>query len=135
MVGVACVTPKTVFVCVTGADCAGGSCEPTGYCSVDDAGCESGRRYVEYSGTWSNMCVPADLGPCEIAAIGVGNHLACAVRSSDQTVWCWGSNYDGRLGNSFSGGGTIEPTPFRAAGRPITDAVEIAGGGQHTCVR
>ena len=52
----------------------------------------------------------------------------CAVLS-DGSVWCWGDNDDGQLGN-----GTTDPsrTPTRVTG--IDDAVTVEAGGNATCV-
>jgi hypothetical protein len=44
--------------CATGD--AIGTCEPTGFCSFPDAGCDSGRRYGELAGELSDQCVPID---------------------------------------------------------------------------
>jgi len=54
----ACSTP--VFECAGNAECAAGGsdgvCEATSRCSFADTGCESGRRYGEYSGDLSGVC-------------------------------------------------------------------------------
>src|SRR5439155_1017831 len=64
---------------------------------------------------------------------------SCALLGADGTVWCWGRNVDGQLGN-----GTRAPvdcaqrgvpcgssTPVQASG--ITGAVAVIAGGYHTC--
>jgi alpha-tubulin suppressor-like RCC1 family protein len=44
-------------------------------------------------------------------------------------VWCWGNNYDGRLGNNST---TISPSPVAVTG--LGSGVQtIAAGGTHTC--
>jgi alpha-tubulin suppressor-like RCC1 family protein len=55
-----------------------------------------------------------------------GHAHSCAVRGG--SVWCWGANDDGQLGD-----GTREtrPTPARALG--LHDAVAVTLGSQHTC--
>lgn len=48
----------TSYKCSSSDQCgAGGACEDTGYCSFADPECADGRRYAEYSGTYSNKCV------------------------------------------------------------------------------
>ncbi len=50
---------STEFKCMTDTDCSasGALCEPTGYCSFTDSACAMGRRYGDYSGSYSNQCV------------------------------------------------------------------------------
>jgi hypothetical protein len=49
----------TEFRCTTDTDCSAsdGVCEPTGYCSFGDTSCAMGRRYGEFSGSYSKQCV------------------------------------------------------------------------------
>lgn len=49
----------TEFKCMTDTDCSAGGavCEPTGYCSFTDSACSMGRRYGDFSGSYSNQCV------------------------------------------------------------------------------
>jgi hypothetical protein len=48
----------TEFHCSVDSDCgANGACEGTGYCSFVDMDCASGRRYGDFSSTYSNKCV------------------------------------------------------------------------------
>lgn len=59
----ACVEPEA-FRCDQHEDClseAGmGRCEPTSYCSYDDARCDSSRRYSDLAGPYANACVMPD---------------------------------------------------------------------------
>ncbi len=51
------------FICEDDAGCAGlsdGLCESSGYCSVPDPECRSGRRYAADSGPESERCVPEE---------------------------------------------------------------------------
>jgi hypothetical protein len=47
------------FHCMADSQCgSGGMCEiDVGYCSVPDSNCVQGRRYTEYSGSYTNQCV------------------------------------------------------------------------------
>jgi alpha-tubulin suppressor-like RCC1 family protein len=56
-----------------------------------------------------------------------GPAYTCAL-GEDGTLWCWGDNADGQLGD----GTTIaRSTPTRV---PITAITDVATGGQHVCV-
>jgi hypothetical protein len=75
---------RPIFECVDDGDCQGAAaepeiavhCEATGYCSADDATCDSGRRYGELSGPVGGRCVgddgdDGDAGaPCALEASG-----------------------------------------------------------------
>ncbi len=79
------------------------------------------------------------LGLTEVVDIDVGTNHSCAVRM-DGTLYCWGLGDFGRLG--------VDPTTLRCgvggmvecADEPIqvpglTDVVQVAAGGAHTCIR
>jgi alpha-tubulin suppressor-like RCC1 family protein len=63
-----------------------------------------------------------------VVQIASGGYHACAL-DGDASVWCWGSNKYGQLGNTKT---TTGPTaaPVKAK---IDHAVALAGGIQHTC--
>lgn len=54
------------FVCNTDGQCleggAQGMCQPSGVCSFEDDGCESGQRFGEHAGALANQCVPPGNG-------------------------------------------------------------------------
>jgi len=52
---------------------------------------------------------------------------ACALLE-DGTVWCWGWNNDGQLGD---GSGVDQASPVRVKG--LASAVQLAAGGRHVC--
>jgi alpha-tubulin suppressor-like RCC1 family protein len=62
--------------------------------------------------------------------LGTGGAHSCAIRAGG-AVRCWGSNSKGQLGNGASDGGSA--TPVDVVG--LTDAVELAAGGEFTCAR
>lgn len=65
-----------------------------------------------------------------VAEIAAGGYHTCA-RKTDGTVWCWGNNANGELGD-----GTTEmklsPVQVTALG---TTVAEIAAGSTHSCAR
>jgi alpha-tubulin suppressor-like RCC1 family protein len=75
----------------------------------------------------SPVSVPGLSGVVEIRA---GEQHTC-VRKSDQTVWCWGSNLSGQLGD---GTNTTRSTPVAVVDLGA-DVVEIASGREFVCAR
>lgn len=65
-------------------------------------------------------------GGTPISAISVGGFHTCALRS-DGTLWCWGNNGTGQLGNGTTSSSNI---PVQAT---ITDVAAIDAGGNFTC--
>ena len=79
--------------------------------------------------TWTSapvrsMALPNARIPVEVVA---GSHHTC-VRASDGTVWCWGVNGFGQLGN---GGGGTSAIPQQAQLPAL--AAHLAAGGASTC--
>jgi alpha-tubulin suppressor-like RCC1 family protein len=56
----------------------------------------------------------------------------CA-RASDNTAWCWGSDFVGQLGDGMSS--TASSTPVRALLMNGSDVMEVAAGNSHSCAR
>ena len=71
--------------------------------------------------------------PGAVSAIGVGDDFSCAIVGSDQnsTVWCWGNNASGQLGNGDSTV-PISSVPVRVQG--ITGAASLSCGAGHACI-
>ncbi len=67
----------------------------------------------------------------KMTQISAGSSHTCALRSGG-TVWCWGSNDNGELGNDQYSDTMIGniPTPVKVG---ISTATQIAAGGFHTC--
>lgn len=64
----------------------------------------------------------------EVKAIDVGMNHACALVGEEGEVWCWGANSGGQLGVGTSGA----PSNI-AVKTPISNAVDVAAGNEHSC--
>ena len=86
--------------------------------------------------TYPNMLVPYPTpleGLEEESAVDVcgGGQFGCALLEGG-SVWCWGKNVSGQLGNGEAGAGKYAP-PGPVGG--ISDAVQLVCGNEHACVR
>jgi alpha-tubulin suppressor-like RCC1 family protein len=77
------------------------------------------------------------LTPARVTALGTdvveldaGDAHTCA-RKNDGTLWCWGVNYSGQVGNGVAGY-TPSPVEVLLLG---TSVLEVATGWFHTCAR
>lgn len=70
---------------------------------------------------------PRPTGP-GVIQMSVGGSHSCAV-TSDGSVWCWGDNYEGQLGDGTT---TPHPVPGRALGLDGGVAA-VSAGLEHTC--
>ena len=88
------------------------------------------------NGLFLNQPVPTAVSSLtNISAISVGDAFACGLRSTDSTVWCWGQNSDGQLGNGGTTGSATPVQVLTAAATPLTGVAEISAGGMHACAR
>lgn len=62
-----------------------------------------------------------------VRKVAVGTQAACALKS-DETVWCWGQNADGQLGDSTT---TPSLLPVQVSG--VAGAIDIGMGGTAAC--
>jgi alpha-tubulin suppressor-like RCC1 family protein len=64
--------------------------------------------------------------------VATGYGHSCAL-IQDGTIWCWGNNTDGELGNgaTLSASDTVSNVPVKVLG--VSQAVSIATGAYHTC--
>ena len=87
------------------------------------------------SGTGTNKLTPVRVTltvPKGVTAIAAGDAHMLALRD-DGTVWAWGNNYYGQLGDSTS---TDRPTPVQVHGANdngyLTNVIAIAAGSNHS---
>jgi alpha-tubulin suppressor-like RCC1 family protein len=85
---------------------------------------------VGETGESAISATPVDVpGLANIVGIDAGGLFTCALRRSG-SVWCWGSNGAGELGDGTRGGS--HPVPQRVPG--IRDAIDLSAGDRHACV-
>ena len=72
-------------------------------------------------------------GITSITAAARGQHT-CALRS-DQTVWCWGGNWHGNLGDGSEVNRSFATQVVTAAGNALTGIGDVSAGSAHTCAK
>ncbi len=151
-VGQACCASATT--CGDGLFCGDGTCnecvldvapgrrhmcslryDGTVWCSGQNENAQRGSMVSEDRVTVPEQLLAADGEPFgDVVSIAAGRNHTCAVRR-DGTVWCWGRNSQGQLGNGLTALDR-SPTPtqvIRANGTPITSIVAVRAGYCHTC--
>jgi alpha-tubulin suppressor-like RCC1 family protein len=74
----------------------------------------------------SELDVPTRVTGGPWSAIAAGSAHACGLHRADQSLWCWGSNFSGQLGNPG-------PSTIRAPQQVAGQWTAIAVRGDHTC--
>lgn len=106
-------------------------------CAIaDTVGYCWGRNYYGQltTGTTTDTKTPSKITGAlldkPLTKLSAGQSHACAI-SSDQ-VYCWGRQYDGRVGSFFTGGNQLTPLLVGGplAGKKVTD---ISAGSSQTC--
>lgn len=82
---------------------------------------------VGVAAQWTRTAVGVDTWRSDSGSIATGGDHSCAVRA-DSTLWCWGANTDGQLGN---GSQTPSDAPVAVAGAATWTSV--TAGTAHTC--
>ena len=107
--------PNALVACGPGDSCPAGSTCDDGYCVATPGGGGDGGSSMQQG------CV---------TDLSAGEGHSCAVRS-DGTVWCWGANMTGQLGD---GSYDSSATPVQVVTTTgMTSAVAVAAGYNHTC--
>lgn len=71
--------------------------------------------------------------PTEVATVATSNNHACALKL-DGTVWCWGSNYSGELGQGAASNNAMTAGMVLQVSTLGTDSARLAAGPYRTCV-
>jgi alpha-tubulin suppressor-like RCC1 family protein len=96
------------------------------YCVGEGSDGELGNGTNASSNTYGPVTGLSDA--VDMAVIGRGDtETICAIRL-DQTVWCWGLNTYGQVGDATT---TSRNTPTQVSG--LTDAIKLTGGRSHFC--
>jgi alpha-tubulin suppressor-like RCC1 family protein len=129
-------TARPTYQCVTNQACVsetggGGICEANGFCSFSDTSCnEAGRRYSDGAGsTLSSICVSAPAASKCIATVSLGTKHSCVVKT-DGTLWCWGDNDKGQLGDGTT---LAKTTPTRINFPANVKIATVSAADLHTC--
>ena len=128
--------------CTLGDTCTAGKCTSTAVACTDSNACTQ-----DECATMVGQCIGTALpggascgdgaacvdGQCKVEAKGwaskvsVGSNHACALRR-DGTVWCWGTNKYGQLGNNSLLSSSV---PVQVEG--LTKVISVSAGGDYTC--
>ncbi len=63
------------------------------------------------------------------SATASGNSHTCAIHNTDQSLWCWGGNGNGQIGQGTISALIAEPTELAAGSQWLS----IAANGNHSC--
>ena len=107
------------------AESAPGSGKGRVWCWGANGSGQLGTRTVD---DFSDVPLPVSLLD-DAVQIAAGGRHTCAVRS-DATVWCWGADNTGQLGD---GSTSDSVTPVRVTG--LGDVAEVTAGRAHSCAR
>src|SRR5262245_27668782 len=153
-VGEACCPNE--IACNSNAFCSNGTCEQcvtdvglghhfsclvkhdhTVWCAGENASGELGIGMVTVVRTERLQVIDANGPITDATAVTAGREHACALRAGG-SVWCWGLNNQGQLGN----GVPLTPAPqpssvavqvVQANMMPLTGMVTVRSGETHTC--
>jgi alpha-tubulin suppressor-like RCC1 family protein len=140
--------------CTGNGYCATGTCQ--GDCVTDVAFARRHSCMIRHDGTvWcsgdntygqlgTNMTGPAVAAFVQASdaagvisdatGIGAGSYHTCVVRTGG-TVWCWGANSQGQLGDNTVTASPVAVQVVKSGPTPLTGIVEITGGDRDTCAR
>ncbi len=88
-------------------------------------------------GTSSTRTTPSLVGGSspinDVTALAIGSDFACAMRTAG-TVWCWGNNSRGQLGDGTTNNSWLPMQVRESSGTGFLSGVtHLVAGGQHVC--
>jgi alpha-tubulin suppressor-like RCC1 family protein len=86
------------------------------------------------TGAMAAPVVVSGLPSSGVSALAAGGGFNFAV-GKDRSLWSWGANSNGQLGNNTTTSSHIPVQVLRAPGIPLTDVVQAAAGIQHGLAR
>lgn len=157
LLGQVCCASESGSACVAGTYCNAGTCDEcvadltfghdqgcflkkdhTLWCSGRDSNGELGNGSGSSAPYASPVQVVDATGPLtDVTDVAFGYSHGCAVRTGG-TVFCWGRNYDGQLGDNTINTSPLAVQVVQAAGSgtaPLTGMTEVAATGASTCSR
>jgi len=86
-------------------------------------------------GTGQRTAPHAVLNLTSVSALGTGGQHTCAIASPSSTLYCWGSDASGQLGNGAGSSANVStPGTVNGVGSPtLTGVTSVATGTNHTC--
>jgi len=109
-----------------------GVCLPDDHCAYPDSACqETGLRYSPNAGAQASACAPRNADGACVSQLSLGIDFTCALKT-DGSVWCWGVNDHGQLGDGQPAG-DFSASPRRVALPADFIATEIGAGEVHAC--
>ena len=130
--GAACTAAGGAGGICFGGECCSGcwdgtACQP----GIDGAACGTGGADCITCECPENGCsAGACVVPVPVAQIAGGNDYNCAV-ARDGSLWCWGSNSFGQLGQGDAGDGTERDRPVRVG--MLNEWMEVMLGDDTAC--
>lgn len=92
----------------------------------------NGDGQIGQATTTPYNATPAKIaGLTGIVAVAAGANHSLALKS-DGTVWAWGRNSQGQLGNNTATASAVPVQVLASVGNPLTGVTAIAAGGEHS---
>ena len=106
------------------------------YCWGQNGYAQLGNNSTNDSSTPVRVRTGTNTYLANITQVGSGGGHSCALRSTDNTVWCWGRNAFGEVGdNTTNQQRQMAVQVHISTYTNLTNAVEIAIGTNHSCAR
>ncbi|HVM66199.1 MAG TPA: EGF domain-containing protein, partial [Acidimicrobiales bacterium] len=125
-------TPNLIAAGTTWSTIAAGNAQTCGIKPDQTLWCWGYNGYGQLGvGNTQNQATPTQVGTAsDWSYVSPGSYHTCGLRSSAgaSTLWCWGYDADGELGN---GSTTQSPVPVQVG--VATDWVTVKAGTYHTC--